>query len=345
MIKADSPVNAEGIGLAHQLIFQVTGWLAAFWEPALDESISELSLAQRSLPAPARITMHSSVITSTTAKIQEAKGPLCRLLSRFGTLLPEPRFISREAFRGGPEAGPEIIDAAYVSFDSLRQDLKLNFEWTSTLNQHLELDQPNKTLYIFRYPSICRLMCSKKGDTLFSQIFREWIAGEENWTTQDEQDSSPAIRRVRRGMKIEHYSIEVLLSFYLIFGRSSASWAGARRLLQSKEAEWKDQGQYDPLLETLCTKGRDCSDVMDLLEEIQAGKERAYFSVDEYPFLGERLATLHTLSLLQNPRSIKRLWNDRRNLTAWFALWAVVVFGGGTLLLQFIQVFLQAFPA
>lgn len=36
-----------------------------------------------------------------------------------------------------------------------------------------------------------------------------------------------------------------------------------------------------------------------------------------------------------------RLWDDRRNIAAWVALWAVLIIGSGTLLLQIIQLAFQ----
>lgn len=342
LIKAGGTANRE---LAIQFIFQVLGWLAAFWDPALDASTTTLSLAQRyeGLTTRRRITMHSPAITSTAIGISEATHALSLLLSRFGTVLPEPRLVVREAFRGGPEAGPDDLSATYLTFHNLQQDLKIELKWTKTLNQHLEFDQPNNILYIFRYPSICYLMARKEQDTLLSKTYNEWTKEQEKWTSSSEAIFSPEARRVRRGIKIEDYPVEVLLSYDILFGRCTESRASAKALLATSAEEWKAEGGYDPLLETLCTKGRDCPEVAELLKELQAGKPRDSISVDEYPFLGERLATLHARSSRQAPHNWNRLWTDKRNMPAWMALWAVVVFGGITLLLGTIQLILQGF--
>jgi hypothetical protein len=287
--------------------------------------------------------MHSPAITTTAIHISEATHTLCLLLSRFGSVLPEPQLGVREAFRGGLEAGPEDLSATYLTFHNLQQDLKIEWKWTKTLNQHLEFDQPNNILYIFRYPSICILMAQKGQGTLFSRTHSEWTKEQKKWTAGSGTIFSPEARRVRRGIKIEDYAVEVLLSYDIIFGQCSKSRASAKALLATTAEEWKAEGGYDPLLESLCTKGRDCPEVAELLNELQAGKIRDSISVDEYPFLGQRLATLHARSSRQAPRNLKRLWNDTRNLPAWMALWAVIVFGGGTLLLQTVQLILQGF--
>jgi hypothetical protein len=312
--------NSASRELAIQFIFQVTGWLAAFWDPALDASTTTLSLAQRNegLTARRRITMHSPAITSTAIGINEAMHSLSLLLSRFGTVLPEPRVVVREAFRGGLEAGPEDLTATYLTLHNLQQDLKIELRWTKTLNQHLEFDQPNNILYIFRYPSICNLMARKGHGTLLSQTYCEWNKEQEKWTPGFEV--SPEARRVRRDIKIEDFLVEVLLSYDIIFGRCTKSRASAKVLLANTAEQWKLEGQYDPLLETLCTKGRDCPEVAELLKELEAGKLRNSISVDEYPFLGQRLGVLHARSSRQAPHNWKRLWNDTRNLPAWMAL-------------------------
>jgi hypothetical protein len=335
--------NGSSRELAIQFIFQVTGWLAAFWEPALDASTTTLSLAQRAegLTTRRRITMHSPAITSTAISITEAMHSLSLLLSRFGTVLPEPKLVVREAFRGGPEAGPEDISAVYLTLHNLQQDLKIELKWTSTLSQHLEFDQPNNILYIFRYPSICILMAKKWQGTLLSRTYSEWTKEQEKWT--QESVLSPEARRVRRDIKIEDFLVEVVLSYDIIFGRCPKSRASGKALLAKTVTAWTAAGQYDPMLEILCTKGRDCQEVAELMKELQAGKPRDSISVDEYPFLGERLANLHARSVRQAPHNWKRLWNDTRNLPAWMALWAVIVFGGGTLLFQLIQLILQGF--
>jgi hypothetical protein len=41
------------------------------------------------------------------------------------------------------------------------------------------------------------------------------------------------------------------------------------------------------------------------------------------------------------PHSLKRLWNDQRNITAWFTTWAVIIIGGGTLVFQVLQCVFQ----
>jgi hypothetical protein len=60
--------------LAVRFVFQITGWLAAFWDPALDASTTTLLLAQRyeGLTTRRRITMHSPAITSTAISVNEA---------------------------------------------------------------------------------------------------------------------------------------------------------------------------------------------------------------------------------------------------------------------------------
>jgi hypothetical protein len=160
--------------LAIQMVFQICGWLMTFWDPVLDVSQTHFTIWKDDRRARRRSVCYIPTVTQNTLSIDEIGEPFYRLLTRFGTLLPEPQIILRESSRGGVEAGPEEISAKYLDFHSLQQDLNLNLEWTSTLNQHLELDQRSNILYVYRFPSICRLMYRESEGTLCSQIYRDF---------------------------------------------------------------------------------------------------------------------------------------------------------------------------
>jgi hypothetical protein len=321
--------------LAAQLVFQMVGWLCALWEPILDSGTIELRL-RRTGRLPRRRGPPKPV--NLSANLNESRSTLFhRFLHRSGSLLPEPRSVLRDAFRGDAEAGPETISATYLSLHNLQQDLDVKLEWTSTMSQHLEFDRRNCVLFVFRFPSICRLLYRDQDGSVLSQIYQEW-------SKEYEKDPNSRFRNAFRDICIEDYFVEVLMSYYWIFGRSGNSRASGRRLLveAAEREKWKDGGLYDPLLEILCTKSAKCPEVQELLNDLQAN-DRDYISVDDYPFLGKRLAALHTLSIRQHPTSWRRLWNDRRNRGAWLALWAVMVFGGISILLQLLQLIIQGF--
>jgi hypothetical protein len=80
--------------------------------------------------------------------------PLLRIISRFGILLPQPESdLDLNASRD-VEIATDCIDTAFISFQKLKEALKLKIEWVQTINQHLEFDQQINTLRIFRFLSL-----------------------------------------------------------------------------------------------------------------------------------------------------------------------------------------------
>ena len=126
-------------------------------------------------------------------------------------------------------------------------------------------------------------------------------------------------------------------------GPGGGSRSRIRRLLEVEKANWQLQCRYDPLLEVLCTEPDDSGPIQELYKALDAKRFDDYISVDEFPFLARRLFDLQRFSMAQNPHSWRRLWEDRRNITAWFTIWAVVLIGGSTLLIQILQMVFQIY--
>jgi hypothetical protein len=223
--------------------------------------------------------------------------------------------------------------ASYISFHSLHQVLNVKVEWVDVLNQHLEFDHRNAVLRIFRFPSMCRLMYRDVEGTLLNQLFHE---------NEEEHDERPP-SRYAHAADMQDFLVEVLLSYRLIFGRNRRSRSRIRRLLESEKANWQLQCRYDPLLEVLCTEPDDSGPIQELYQALDAKRFDDYISVDEFPFLARRLFDLQRFSMAQNPHSWRRLWVDRRNVATWFTIWAVVIIGGSTLLIQILQMVFQIY--
>jgi len=65
----------------------------------------------------------------------------------------------------------EMIDPNYIGFHILHRVASVKIEWVESLSLHLEFDSHAKTLKVFRFPSICRILyCnSKKHPSLMSR--------------------------------------------------------------------------------------------------------------------------------------------------------------------------------
>jgi hypothetical protein len=321
--------------LAVQFVFNCIGWLTAIFDPSPDPAETHLSMRNIGHNFRRRGLVRRTIIRHSSVAIGDANRPLHQLLGRFGSLLPRLECVRRSQAAGGLEGGSECMIAAYISFHSLQQVLNVKIEWVDVLNQHLEFDQRNAVLKVFRLPSICRLLYRDVDGTLLSQLFQE------NEKEQDENFHMPHSHIA----DIQDFLVEVLLSYRVIFGRQRRSRARIRASLQEKQEKWQSELRYDPLLEILCTEPEDSHQVQELYNDLEAKRFDDYISVDEFPFLARRLFDLQRFSMAQNPHSWRRLWADRRNITVWFTIWAVVIIGGSTLVFQVLQLVFQIYQA
>ena len=140
---------------------------------------------------------------------------------------------------------------------------------------------------------------------------------------------------------------EILMSYRLIFGQSRGARRLARGALRKLRAEQPGiAGEYDRLLEIMCT--RPCDSVVRRLpvsfwpvscrtSDGSLQEESVYSSQDDFPMFGARLAKLQEFNLRQHPSKLRDLWRDRRNPLQWYTFWAVLVVGGVSILLSFLQ--------
>jgi hypothetical protein len=139
---------------------------------------------------------------------------------------------------------------------------------------------------------------------------------------------------------------EILMSYRLVFGQSRGARRLARAVLRMLREEETAKGEYDQLLDVVCT--RPCDGVVRALPpsfwpvscrsfEGSLQEESAYSSQDDFPMFGARLAKLQEFNLRQQPSKLRDLWRDRRNPLQWYTFWAVLVVGGVSILLSFLQ--------
>ncbi|KAF2106248.1 hypothetical protein BDV96DRAFT_654810 [Lophiotrema nucula] len=94
----------------------------------------------------------------------------------------------------------------------------------------------------------------------------------------------------------------------------------------------------DPVLDALCGKyGQEYSEEQD-----DSFPEREVYDGSNFPQLGQRLFELQDYITSQKPRTLKDVWNDRRDPHQAFTFWAVVIVGGATIALGLLQVVLSA---
>jgi len=321
--------------LSIQLVFQITGWITGLWDPKPEASTEFLAVVNNGRQPRRQNLTYNSTIQRQEAKIDAANQSLELFMNRFGELLPVPQIVIRQDSDGGLEAGPQYINSQYLAFEGLQQVLGFQVEWTRTLAQHLDYDERNKTLYLFAQPSLCRVLYRDDPTTLLSKIF------DRRWTSDVNSSPVNAHTRLRR-IGIETLLAEVLLTYRLLFGRSSKSRIVAEPWFADCDRH-HPRFPPDPFLRTLCTKGTEDQDIKALYSDLDADsiEDQEHVSLAEFPFLGNRILVLQNLSMSRQPNSITNLWRDRRNPALWFAIWAVLIIAGVTLVLQATQMLFQ----
>ena len=133
------------------------------------------------------------------------------------------------------------------------------------------------------------------------------------------------------------------MSYRLLFGQTLS----ARRLVRAELKKLREkETAYDQLLDVVC--GSPCDGVVRALPlslwpvtcrsfEGCLQEESAYSSQDDFPMFGQRLAKLQEFNLRQQPSKLRDLWRDRRNPLQWYTFWAVLIFGGVSILIAILQ--------
>lgn len=320
--------------LATHLVFHVIGWITALWEPMLPESLesnlseSRLCIAGASSQRRRPGILYHPVVRNHSLPIQGlAHQPLRQTADRFGKLFPVPELCLEDNTLGTRDVESACITTAYLSYHSLANIVDVTIAWTCTLGQHLEYDQRHKKLFVFKHPSICLLLYRKASKSMLSEVFKP-------------AQQSQAMSKLSGGLEqveYEDYLAEVLLSYRLVFAHDDRS-----RKLIGREIDALGP-DYDPLLRTLCTEPNTSDKIQEIYRRLDAESCENYVFIAEFPFLSKRFIRLQKASMGRNPHSIRRLWYDRRNPPAWFALWAVLIITGATLLLQFLQLVFQIY--
>ena len=120
-----------------------------------------------------------------------------------------------------------------------------------------------------------------------------------------------------------HLLTEIAQSYLLLFGDTERS----RKLFHNIDPEGRSPGYFD----------------IFSLNGLDSVKPKwLYNSNEDFPVFGDRLIELKSLL---KPKGLRGLWRDTRDSLQWYTFWAVVVVGGISLLLAFIQMVLGAVQA
>ena len=131
---------------------------------------------------------------------------------------------------------------------------------------------------------------------------------------------------------------EIIQSYRILFGQDRHSWRAFIKKHESNSPPFRADLGGDPLLFSLCG-----SEWLKLLiyQDVDAfGAKNVYSARADFPFFGDRLSKLQDFAVTQSPNNWRTVWWDRRDVTRFWTLWAVMVFGSASIVIGIVQVVL-----
>jgi hypothetical protein len=318
--------NYEAPQAAKDLVFSVLGWQTMLYKP--DYSSASGSAGGYNIldetdghRGEARLSLSQFHLSSNK--------DLPSFLLGFGMMLPPANYCAfDDADDQALFSQTRTVNAKDLNARILTKVCGVSIQWVDSLSCHLDLDRQSGKLFLYRFPSFCV-------SNLNQQHGKDRMDGRRSvlhHCALDKPGAMPwAIEEDVTGLLRE-----ILLSYRLIFGQNKRSRAIFRAL--QPFAPLASQS-HDQLLAQLC--GRKRLSGLTTCPGAELVEREEYDLAGDFPHLRSRLARLSGYAASKKPRSIRQLWGDRRDSTAWLALWSVLVFGSVSVVLALLQAVFQ----
>ena len=160
---------------AIQLIFIVVGLLTLLYDPVLDPEDGALQILCPE-NVPARMSKNDTW-TSYSRDMSHVNQPIVTLLRQFGGVKgPIPWTVFNEVeTTSSLKSSPDPLISSNLSYFTLKRVAKIEIEWVSSVCLHLEFNMRRKMLKLFRFPSLCGLLCDKEGDDTFLSLYSDLV--------------------------------------------------------------------------------------------------------------------------------------------------------------------------
>lgn len=319
-----SPEQApEAAQSARDLVFSVVGWQTMLYKPDFSTYSTggyTIESEMDGYSGEARVCLNQHG-TSTGSNLAD-------FLLGFGLMLPPRNHCGMSDPDDQALFGQtKVVVAKDLDAHVLTKVCGLRIQWVDSLSCHLELDRHSGTLYVFRYPSFClatlrqhRSQEGSKGGGGGSVLHRcalpQQLGLGVPWASEED---------------VTELLLEVTLSYRLIFGQSKRSRMAFRKLRPFADLP---SAEHDRVLGQLC--GRKRPELpLDLVEREE------YDLPGDFPHIRSKIIRLHGYAASRKPRSLRQLWRDKRDSTAWLAFWSVLIFGSVSILLAVVQIIFQ----
>ncbi|KAN0114717.1 hypothetical protein V8E51_004261 [Hyaloscypha variabilis] len=324
---------------ANQIVFTALGLITMLYSPELNPAQDKFEVSTRqaqsyrtsATPERRRLITRSKTFKSYKETVDYRDENVAFLLRRFGTIIPQcQRSIFGGQYSPGPGFAPLMpdvsIEVARLNYRNLCRVVDINVEWVDCLSLHLEFNRSGKVLKLFRFPSICLMMCCCQEKSTFAQIFADSMSYNDASTVEPD--------------RARDYYMEVLLSYRLIFGQDPGSAEDFKR----RAHLWAPAlGELsDPILSILCGENWESEKAYPIYDEIEAGDTAERYSPSEdFPYLGKRLLKIQEYVNDYRPNNLRQLWHNQMNKWNWLMSWVVVILGCLSLLFAILQTILQ----
>ncbi|KAH6887139.1 hypothetical protein B0T10DRAFT_490750 [Thelonectria olida] len=308
--------NYEAYQSAKELIFSILGWQTMLYKPDL------LSCATGGFNLLDEMDgYHGETRVCLNQPALSGRSDLPSFLLGFGMMLPPRDYC---AFDDTDDKrlfnNTKVVISKELNAHVLTKVCGVRLQWVDSLSCHLELDRQSGTLFLYRYPSFCVSSLQRRDgqDRRKCAIHRCGFERPGSVPWASEEDVTELLQ-------------EILLTYRLLFGQSRRSRSLFRRL-----RPWAcipNEG-HDQFLSMICGRKQfNCP--VPLIEREE------YNVAGDFRHLRSRIVRLNNYASSRKPRSIRQLWRDKRDSTAWLALWSVLIFGSVSLLVGVISMVFQ----
>ncbi|PVH79052.1 hypothetical protein DL98DRAFT_589829 [Cadophora sp. DSE1049] len=305
---------------AKRLVFAAFGWITLLYIPEPNPAKGSLQIMNPYLRVSSEGDIQSrrkrgsrrgtKTFHSFSEDLEHSDQPLSTMLDRFGEIIPK---YSRTSFSGPGSPFPraeEMIEVSMLCFYTMHKVASISIEWVDCLSLHLEFDRQTKILKLFRFPSLCLIMCcrperSSTNKSALAQLFSE--------ASNLEGSNDDA----------EEYFREILRSYRLIFGQNSGSYQAFNKM----RSKWNldERNNADPVLDTICGQSCESENSRQIWDEIEEEDACNHYSSADFMFLGDRLLNIQRYIKSHKAHSFMSLWFDQRDSSTWWHLWAVII--------------------
>ena len=154
--------NDEGHFFAHQLVFIITGLITMLYEPSLEPQIDRLVITNETTgrhKAPRNVTWTKHYLEKTDTTDLSVNVLLTHLSTMDGPIPCQTCESSR--------VEQDALQASNLCYYTLTAMANIKIMWVNNVCEHLEFNQREKVLKLFRFPSFCAMICSGNPELTF----------------------------------------------------------------------------------------------------------------------------------------------------------------------------------